>query len=426
MPSYRHRVLLSLVLAAAVAGPVCDDPQRDGRTVLRVANWGSPAVESDFMRIEREIWGQFERLNPGVRLQIEQIPGYGQYAPKLIMQHVAGVAPDVISLDLSAGADFINNDLLLDLRPLIEADPEFRRSDYFENLWKICSRGERIYAVPLDFTPMMMFYNKRLFDRAGLPYPREGWTWQEFLETAQRLTVRRPEASRPSQFGYNFENWMPFWVCWLWSNGGDVLSPDGRRASGYLDGEKSAEAIQFLADLILQKKVASHPADRAALGVDFFLNGLAALDMKGHWMLIDYRARGLDVGVTTIPTNIGRPTTVIYVTGLSIMKQCKRPDLAWKYIKYATSEAVQVKRVASGLAISGNARAAAHYAGNPIEDAFLRAVEYARAPWGSRVENYAVCEDFGTEMMENILYGHSSVPQALREAAKLMDAALYQ
>lgn len=394
-------------------------------TTLRVANWGSPMVESEFMRIEREIWGEFERRHPGVRLQIEQIPGEGQYRPKLIMEHVAGVAPDVASIDMSSGADFVNNGLLMDLRPFIEKDPDFKPSDFFDNLWSIASRDGRIYAVPLDFTPMVMYYNKQLFDQAGVPYPRDGWTWDEFRDTCRKLTIRKPGVARPVQWGFYFENEMPYWITWLWSGGGDVLSPDGSRASGYFDGEKSVQAVEFLTDLVLNDRTASHPRDRAALGLNFFLKGLAALDLRGHWMMIDYRAAGLDVGVTTIPTRDGKPTTVMYVTGLSIMQQCKHPELAWAYVKYATSEAVQVKRVASGLAISGNRKAAAHYAGNPVEDAFIRALDFARPPWGATVENYAVCQNLGKEAMDNILFSNVPVRDALANAARLMDAALY-
>lgn len=419
-----------LAVSATLAGWAAHRHRREaelaaGRTILRVANWGSPMVESDFMRVEREIWDEFQRQNPGVRLQIEQIPGEGQYRPKLIMQHVAGVAPDVASIDMSSGADFMNNGLLMDLRPFIEADPDFRKDDFFENLWRIATRDGHIYAVPLDFTPMVMFYNKKLFDQAGEPYPRDGWTWDEFRATCRRLTVRGPGAARPEQWGFYFENEMPYWITWLWSNGGDVLSPDGTRASGHFDGPQSKRAVEFLTELINIDRTASHPRDRAALGVNFFLAGKASLDLRGHWMLIDYRAAGLDVGVATIPTHIGRPNTIMYVTGLSIMKQCRQPELAWKYVKYATSAAVQIKRVASGLAISGNRRAAAHYAGNPVEDAFLRALEFARPPWGATVENYEVCRDLGKEAMDNILFSDVPVQKALSDAAALMDAALY-
>lgn len=406
----------------------CARQDGEGAIVLRVANWGSPAVEQDFMKVEREIWGEFERAHPGVTVRVEQIPGLGQYAPKLIMMHVAGSAPDVIHLDASSAAVFIDNDVLLDLTPFIERDPTFELDRYFENVVKIARRGDKLYAIPLDFTPMVMYYNKKLFDDAGVPYPRDGWTWAEFRQAAEKLTVFPQGARHPTQYGFNFENHMPLWVLWLWTNGGDVLNPEGTRASGYLDGPASIEAMQFLVNLLQpangQAQVAPSLAERAAAGVDLFLDGRAAMDLKGHWMMIDYRARNFDVGVVTLPTNNIEPVTVIYEAGLSITKNARHPEVGWEFIKYITSAEVQKRRVATGLAISANKQAAAHFAGNPVEDAFIRAVRYARPPWGARVETYELCEDLGREMMEDIQYSGVPVEEAMRRTAKLMDAVL--
>ncbi|HOW71660.1 MAG TPA: sugar ABC transporter substrate-binding protein [Phycisphaerae bacterium] len=424
-------VWASMILAAAG----CRDEREPTEIVLRVTDWGSPVVESDFMRIEREILEGFEqqqhRAGRKVRVQKEQIPGPGQYAPKLTMMYVAGCAPDVVHLDASCGALFIDNGMLMDLAPLMARDPSFDRSIYFENVLNITRRGEAVYAVPLDFTPMMMYYNRKLFQQAGVPFPRNGWSWEDFLTTCKALTVMPPGAKMPTQYGFNFENVLPFWIPLLWTGGGDVLSPDGRRASGYLDGQATVEAVQFLADLILKHRVAPSIAERKILGGDAFLNGKAAMDLKGHWTLIDYHApdRQLDVGVVGLPTRTGKPVTIIYVTGIAISRSTRHADLAWEYLKYMTSAQVQIKRVASGLAISGNREAADFYRArddqdNPIEAEFHQAVEYARPAWGATVENFPMCEAFGQEMMEDILYGAATVPEATRRAAQYMDAVL--
>ncbi|MBP7936189.1 MAG: sugar ABC transporter substrate-binding protein [Phycisphaerae bacterium] len=430
------KLLSALVWASVVlvtAG--CRDEREPAEVVLRVTDWGSPVVESDFMRIEREILEGFEqqqhRAGRSVRVQKEQIPGPGQYAPKLTMMYVAGCAPDVVHLDASCGALFIDNGMLMDLAPLMARDPSFDRSIYFENVLNITRRGEAIYAVPLDFTPMMMYYNRKLFRQAGVPFPRNGWSWDDFLTACKALTVMPPGAKMPTQYGFNFENVLPFWIPLLWTGGGDVLSPDGRRASGYLDGQATVEAVQFLADLILKHRVAPSIAERKILGGDAFLNGKAAMDLKGHWTLIDYHApdRRLDVGVVGLPTRTGKPVTIIYVTGIAISRSTRHADLAWEYLKYMTSAQVQIKRVASGLAISGNRKAADFYRArddqdNPIEAEFHQAVEYARPAWGATVENFPMCEAFGQEMMEDILYGAAAVPEATRRAAQYMDAVL--
>jgi multiple sugar transport system substrate-binding protein len=429
----RTIAIVSLVAAAVVLAILSRTTRaRSGappQVVLRVANWGSPAVESGFMTLEREIREEFERQHPGVRVQFEQIPGFGQYAPKLLMMHVSGSVPDVIALDASSAAVFIDNGVLRDLAPLIAPDPEFQLDDYFQNVVQIYRRGAHVYAIPLDFTPMMMFYNRKLFDAAGVPYPQRGWSWNDFLQAAQKLTIPADQPGKPpKQYGMHFMNVMPFWVLWLWTNGGDVLDPAGRRATGYFDGPRSVEAVQFLADLMLKYHVAPTIDEGKAAGVDLFRSGRAAMDVKGHWMIIDYRADGLDFGVAELPTTTGKPTTVVYAAGLAIMTKAQHPDLAWEYIKFMTSRPVQIRRVASGLAISGNRQAAAHYAGTPVEDAFIAAVEYARPPWGATVERYPVVESLGEEMMEDLLGSRAArgVQAELHRTAGLIDAALIE
>ena len=417
-------VLLCAALPLMLAIGACSSEEEDEQIILRVANWGSPAVEGAFMELERQFNAEFEAAHPGVRVQVEQIPGHGQYAPKVVMMHVSGNPPDVIQLDASSGAVFMDNGVVRDLSPYIAQDPDFDLSIFFEQVVNVFSRGERLYSIPLDFTPMVMYYNKTMFDEAGLPYPQPGWSWADFLDLAQKLTIRPNPDEPPTQYGFNFENVMPFWVLWLWTNGGDVLSPDGTQATGYFDSPESIEAMQFLIDLAHKYHVTPTLAERDAAGVDLFLDKRAAMDLKGHWLMIDYRARGIEVGVAPLPTNNVEPSTVAYESGLSITTGAKHPDLAWEYIKHFTSESVQKRRVASGLAISGNKRAAAHFAGDPVEDEFIRIVQYARSPWGARVERYTECEDLGREMMKDIQYAGKPVPEAMRETAKLMDAAV--
>ncbi len=424
MPANLRRGFV-LLMASLVFFGACDRHASPETVVLRVANWGSPAVESGFLRLERELRREFERQHPGVRVEVEMIPGEGQYAPKLIMMHLADSMPDVIHLDAASAAVFIDNGVLRDLMPIIRADPQFDLERYFPNVVDIARRGDRLYAVPLDFTPMVLYYNRRLFAGAGLEEPPIDWTWNAFLAAARRLTVWPAGAPRPTRYGLHFTNWMPAWILWLWTGGGDVLSPDGTRATGYLDSPQTIAAVQFLVDLIRKDRVAPNLDEVAIAGVDLFRSQQAAMDLKGHWMLLDYRADGLDVGITLPPRKIDHPVTVMYEAGLSIPVRARHPELAWQYIRFMTSTQVQVRRLASGLAISANREAAEQLAaGNPLEQRFLKIVPHARPPWGASVERYPYIEKLGTEMMEDILQGGVPVEQALRQTAKLMDAVL--
>lgn len=421
-------IIVGVVLAAValmlfgdrLLGPASDG---GGPVVLRVANWGGPGVDPAFMKIDRDVREDFERRH-GVRVQVEGIPGRGQYVPKLLMTYVAGNPPDVMTLDASSAAVFIDNGLLADLTPLIAKDPTFDLGAYFPNVVDVARRGDRVFAIPGDFTPMVILYNKRLFDQAGVPYPRPGWTREEFLKAARALTVIEPGEASPRQYGFKFENWMPAWLPWIWAGGGDVLSPDGTRAGGYLDSPATLGTIRFLVDMIGRERLAPNLSESVATGIDLFRGGRAAMTLTGHWSLIEYRVDKMDVGVTSIPRVGDHRVTVMYESGLAISKASPHKDLAWEYVKHMTGVEAQKEKLAMGLAISAHREVARSFAGTEVEDAFLEEVARARPPWGSRVERYELVEDLGREMMEDILTGGEAIEDTVRRTAALIDAEL--
>ncbi len=394
--------------------------------VLHVADWGGASADPRFNRIQNEIEAKWRSLHPNIKIVREHIPGSSEYVSKLLTEFVAGTEPDVMQLDDASAAAFIDNNTLRDLMPYVRAD-YLNLSVYFPNVLNIARRGNRLYALPADFTPMMMYYNKKYFREAGLPYPKNGWTWQDFFTDAQKLTVWPPGAAHPSRYGFFAENWMPAWIVWIWQNGGDVLSPDGRRAGGYLDSEATVQAVQFFANLV-NDHLAPSLSVAQAQGADPFSSGLVAMTISGHWDIVPIRASETismkDVGVVGLPQN-KRRVTVIYESGYAITIGCKHPRVAWEYVKFMSGSFVQRHNAQLGIGISANREVAEERrASNPLEPEFLKNVKYGVAPWGTKVENYDIIEDIGTEMMDEVLVGHVPPAQALRSAAKRADAEL--
>jgi multiple sugar transport system substrate-binding protein len=409
----------------------CGATSATQKTVVRISNWGGAGEDSEYDRLANSFYERFEKDNPGVDVRVEGIPG--EYVHKMLLNFVAGAQPDVMVLDASSAAVFIENGLLADLTPFIQGDPDFKMSDYFPNVADIARRGEKLYAIPGDFTPMVMYYNKRLFDQAGVPHPKPGWSFQEFLELAKKLTIHDGSGRAATQYGFYFPNWMPSWIMWLWNNGGDVLSPDGKRASGTLDSPQNAETIAFLRDLIQVHKVAPALSEAAAQGVDLFANGQAAMTVMGHWAIIGYKnaPKGPDgkpridwreLGVVELPHNTPESRTVLYEAGFAMPRGCKNPELAWKLIKMWTSYHVQSQYNASGIAICGRKDVAKERAAaDPLERQFLPIVAKGRPPWGSRVEGYEVVEKIGKSMMDSVLLSGTPPEVALKRAAERID-----
>src|SRR5690606_34937624 len=122
---------------------------------------------------------------------------------------------------------------------------------------------------------MVLWYNKDIFDKAGVPYPPSNpgeWTWEEFVETARALTVdrngRRPgdpgfDPNRIQTYGVAFGTWWAPVLPFVWSNGGDWFDETGRQV--LIDQPESVEALQNLADLIYKHRVAPTPTQMESL-----------------------------------------------------------------------------------------------------------------------------------------------------------------
>lgn len=411
------RQLLIAAITVLLVASGCREVVPSGVTVIRVANWGGAGDDSDYHRLVRELYAEFEAQNPGIKIQVEGIPGSQEYVSKILLSHVARSAPDVITLDASSSAAFIENGVLMDLAPFATEDPEFDIDDFYPNVVDIARRGEKIYAIPGDFTPMVVYYNKALFDDAGVLYPKPGWNRQEFLETAKRLT-------RNGRYGFVLTSWMPGWIMWLWNAGGDVVRQEGASVEVILDSPQNIETIRFLSDLVLKHKVAPSLSATAAQGVDPFANGQAAMQISGHWSLVSLAASDkIDIGrlgIAPMPTEIGSSQTVMYEAGFAIGRYCKNPEAAWKFIKFMTSRSVQARYNATGIAVCARKDVSLERAKDPLERAFVKIVPSARGPWGAKVEGYDLIEDIGQKMMDSILKNGVDPSVAVPNAAAEM------
>jgi multiple sugar transport system substrate-binding protein len=378
-------------------------------------------------RFLADVSAEWKRTHPTIEIEMEHVPGSGEYVSKMLTAFVAGTQPDVLSLDASSAAVFIDNDTLLDLMPFARNDG-LDLAQYYPNVLGMAQRDDRLYALPADFTPMMLYYNKRLFDAAKLPYPRDGWTWDEFRADCLALTITPPGSAHPTQYGFQALNWMPGWITWIWQNGGDVLTPDGKHCVGALDSPATIEALRFFSGLVLTDRAAPSLSVTQAQGADPFQSGQCAMQISGHWNLVGLKAseriRLEDVGVVGLPRKRER-VTVIYESGYAVTKRSKHPQQAWQYVQFMSGPFVQRKKAELGIGISAiRAIAEQRRGSNPLEPVFLDNVKYGRTPWGARVEAYAQVEDVGQEMMDAILVGGESVEHAARAAALRIEPEL--
>ncbi|MZQ86101.1 extracellular solute-binding protein [Paenibacillus sp. 5J-6] len=369
----------------------------------------------------------FMDKNPNIEVAYEPIPG-DDSNQKLLASVASGNAPDVFLMDSVVLPQFIDNNAVLDMGPYAKKDSTFNKDVWYENVYNIGVRGDKIYDLPRGFTPLVVYYNKEVFDKSGVPYPKEGWTWNDFLETAKKLTKAGADG-KTEQYGFTADPYFYKSVPFVWQNGGDVLSKDGKTAKGFLNSPATVEAYQFYTDLVTKHKVSPTPSVKKAFGDLFFQTGKIAMNISGHWTLLglnDTAKAGKfninNLGIVGLPKS-KENVSVMYEAGWAASASTKHPQEAYQLAKFmAESEVGQKMRIQSGLELSAVKSVSEEYAKDkPLEQAFVKEVQYARQPWGSIHPKWDPIEKEIDKAIEQIIVNNTPVQKAFDDAVPKID-----
>jgi len=319
---------------------------RSQKPTIKVAIWGGP----DEIEMINNIVDEWEEEHPEVAVKIEHTPA-GSYTNKLLIRIAGGTAPDVMFVESNIFVNFWAMDAFLDLKPHIESDPDFDLGDFFPEMVDRFTVDGKIYCIPRDTAPFAcVYYNKKLFDEAGIPYPTDDWDWADLLGKAKTLT-KHGENSRMEQYGFYGWTWQNF----VYSNGGGIVDDPGKPKEFTLDREESIQGLQFYADLINKHKVSPSPVEFGNLGMgaqQLFMSQKLAMYQSGFWESVMFgNIKDFDWDVAMFPVG---PTGVRRFgtggSGYCVLKSTKYPELAWSIVKLLTSDKAQIALAEMGLA----------------------------------------------------------------------------
>ena len=332
------RLGLAAVLAACQAG--LSATPTPAPVTLRFTYWGSPVEKEAIERMVRA----FESANPAIRVDARHLPNAQSLPPPPAMP-ASGSPPDVGYLFETHAAEWASQGKVLDLTDVFQSDLELAAR--LPETFYYFAPG-RTLGTSTASEIVVLFYNRAVFDRAGLPYPParadQAWTWDEFVAVARRLTVdvngRHPgdpgfDPDQVQTYGVSFDK--DFWYGYfpfIYSNGGEVVDEAGQRLQ--LDAPEAVEAIQKLADLMWVDGVMPTPEKQRHLPASDALlqTGQLAMDIRGQWKLLDYASlQGLDVGIAVLP-KLQQPRTVILGSPTVIFAGTPHRAEALKFYKF--------------------------------------------------------------------------------------------
>ena len=332
-------VLASMVIAACQSSgatpAVSEATPQGGVTVIRVGTGDG----GDGLTPHQQIIQNFEDKNPNILVQLEAVAGRDYYA-RLLTQIAAKAAPDIMQVGDDAVPSFVEKGAFIPLDDCIKQN-NLDLSGYLPGLLDPGKVNGKQYLLPKDYTPVGVYYNKKIFDAAGVPYPKDGWTWDELLSTAQKLTQDTNNDGTPDIYGLQLPaTWTTGFEYWVAAAGGKLISEDGKKFVGYLDSPEVIRAVQFYADLYNKYKVAPPPADLNQFGGgnSEFDNGKAAMRLFGRWPQASLKKNpNIDLGVVAPPQDKQR-ANVLFWGGFGIASTTKNSNEACKFLTYYTGE----------------------------------------------------------------------------------------
>jgi len=393
-----------------------------GQAKLTLFTW----TEVDELEVNKRLCKDFEAENPNVKVDVINVSGSKDAMQKLETMFATKAGPDVMSIHGAYYVGFAEAGALMDLEQLAKDDSDFRLDDIHPRLVDLCRYQGKLYSLPRYTSVYALFYNKAMFDAAGLPYPGTGeWTWQKYLEAAKKLTKDLNGDGTPDEWGCTIDFWGARLYPWLWANDANLM--DDKLEKCTMDSQEAVETLQFLADLRLKYKVApkSTSTERNE-GLNAFARGNVGMYMSGPWDIqtLD-EAENLKWDVAPMPTKKTK-ATMLGTENYGIYAQTKYPKEAWALFNYllsAKSQAAmsdQLGKMPSRVSVLQGAYAKGKV--NYNRQVYVDAVEYAQQP--PNIPEYSQVQDILQAELDRIWIGAVSVKDGLRVATDKVNKKL--
>ncbi|WP_194410808.1 ABC transporter substrate-binding protein [Microbacterium cremeum] len=296
--SRRVAVATAAVSAFALALSGCagqgsgggDENTSDGKIVLDFWNGftgpDGPALE--------QVIDDFNASQDEIEVKANIMPWDTLYQ-KVLTSVASNSGPDIIAMSASRIPQFADEGLFMPVDDFYE-DAANETDAITPAAVEASIYDGANYGVPVNYAPMMMYYNKALFTAAGLDPEAPPTTWDEFAAIVPQLTVDENGDGKPEQYAIALADHetVPIFPSLLWGTDGAIVSDDGTTSE--LDSPESLEALEFWIDLVRNQQAS--PVGLSGADADkLFQTGKAAIEIVGPWMTTGFEESGIDFGL---------------------------------------------------------------------------------------------------------------------------------
>jgi multiple sugar transport system substrate-binding protein len=411
------RKLVLILLLVGVLSVACRDNGENSIAEKVTVRFAIPNYQQT---IYEELVKAFEKENPDIHIELV-------FEDEILQQGSSSGVATVSSEDdlkIATAADvFTPIDIryaseqgaVLDLTPFIEADTQFDTADFYPGMLEQVQWNGRTWAVPYEAALTLIYFNKDLFDAAGIAYPKPGWTWDDFLDAAMATTHQQD--GQTVQWGFLDTFFQPLFF--IQGRTGPLFDLEAEPPTARLEETAVVNTVRWYTDLFRVHQVT---AQLPYLDTDT----LIANGQVGMWAGLISRNEQLrpvmNLGVVPFPVDApdDRSTPVSFVRAFAISAGTAHPDAAWRWLDFISRQIGDWSNFGGPSQIP--ARRSVTEASNfwklineELATALRYAVDHAFVPVRARGFSQAV---------EAILSGEKSVEAALAEAQPIVEAAM--
>lgn len=321
--------------------PKKEEPKKEEVVTITMTYWGSP-VEKDGVQNTARL---YESKHPNIKINAIHVPG--DYDAKLATMVAGNDAPDLAYVGGGMGQAWYQYDRWMDLTELYKDGtlPQPFNTEFF-----YYTEPGKTMGTPGCAEMPLLYYNKDIFDKAGVPYPpsdpEKAMKWADFVEMGKKLTWDK-NGKHPGEEGFDPENievyafnvssWVGQYFAFLYSNNVDIISEDGKTFG--LDSPEAIEVYQALSDIRNVDHIAPTTSQSENLpGFSTLLQtGKVAMVVEGQWMLLDFdkmkRESNFNFGIGVLPM-FQRPATLIYCMPIGIFNSTKHKEETLDFYKF--------------------------------------------------------------------------------------------
>jgi multiple sugar transport system substrate-binding protein len=330
----KHKGLLVTLVVTLLLAIV---PYAMTQDAVTIEIWDFQQSDLNILEAQETAIAQFEEQNPGIEVNVTVFP-IAEYRDRLLVAVQAGEAPDMATLDQIWMAEFAASGAIITLDDYI-AESGVNPDDFFPGAWSSNVWGDQTWGVPLNNDVWEeMYYNRTMFEEAGLDPDAPPATWAELLEACQALT------QPPDQYGIAVlgpGEWSVVVMnSFIYSNGGRILNDEGTEA--VINSPEAVAALQFYKD----QEQCAPPGTAARIepeAVGLFTAGQAAIVFAGSWQQDTFKNSDIDwdVAMMPVPEEGGTFHGTLGGWNMAIFADSANPDETWAYVEFLTGKEPQ-------------------------------------------------------------------------------------